>query len=515
LEHADANADVALYPVKRRGLLVAAVMGASMIQFLDSTIANVAIPHMQTSLSASLDTISWVLTSYIVASVIAMPMSGWLADRVGSRRLFLIAVTGFIISSMLCGIATGLFEMVVYRMLQGICGAFIGTMSQSILFDITAPSGQARAMAIWGMTVMIGPISGPVIGGWLTDTLSWRWCFYVNVPIGIPTLAILWWLLPSRPVVRRHFDLFGFSMLALGLATLQLMLDRGQQQDWFESWEIRIEALVALSAFWIFAVQLFTAKSPLFDRSFLRNSNFMIGMAFQVIMGMMMVGLSALMPPMLQSLFGYSVIDTGLLLAPRGVGVLIGMVVATRLATKVDVRIFVLVGFSITVWTLWQMTQWSLTMDSTPFAITGFIQGLGMGMTFMPLNLMAFSTVPPQFRTDGSSLLNLSRSMGASAGIAVIVALLSRNIQTSHADIAGNVTSMTLPAVDPSSLDRFGAAGETAMAILNGEITRQAAMIAYLDDFQVMMYGVLLFMPLTLLLRPAKPQKGAEAPVME
>jgi MFS transporter, DHA2 family, multidrug resistance protein len=487
---------------------MAAVMGASVIQFLDSTIANVAIPHMQTSLGASLDTVTWVLTSYIVASVIAMPITGWLSDRVGSRRLFLFAVTGFILASMLCGVAANLTSMVLFRILQGICAAFMGPMSQSIMYDISKPSQQAKAMAIWGMTVMIGPISGPVIGGWLTDTLSWRWCFYVNLPIGIPTLIVLWWLLPSRDVVKRRFDILGFSMLAIGLATAQLLLDRGQQNDWFESWEARIEAIIAISAFWIFAVQLYVAKHALFERTLLRNSNFVIGMGFQIFMGVMMIGISALMPPMMQNLFGYSVIDTGILLAPRGFGVFLSMAIATRLAGKIDVRMFVVLGFSIVSWTLWQMTGWSLEMEANTFAVIGFIQGLGMGMTFMPLNLMAFSTLKPHQRTDGASLLNLARSMGGSMGISVIITLLARSIQTSHSDLSSSVTSFNIPSVDLSSIDRFGRVGEAGMRMLDGEINRQSAMIAYLNDFQLLFFITVALIPMALFLKPPKIQSG-------
>ena len=227
--------DQAAYPVKNKALLTLAVMGATIIQILDSTIANVAIPHMQTSLGATMDTITWVLTSYIIASAVAMPITGWLSDRIGSRNLFLGAVAGFILASMLCGIATSLTEMVAFRIFQGVCAAFIGPLSQTILLDINKPSDAPRAMSIWGMGIMIAPILGPMIGGWLTENYNWRWVFYINLPIGIPTLAILWWLLPSRPINRRQLDRFGFAMLAIGLATLQLLVDRGQQEDWLQS----------------------------------------------------------------------------------------------------------------------------------------------------------------------------------------------------------------------------------------------------------------------------------------
>lgn len=491
--------------VKHKGLLTLAVMGASIVQILDSTIANVAIPHMQTSLGATQDSVTWVLTSYIIASAVSIPITGWLSDRIGSRRLFLFAVAGFIITSMLCGAATNLTQMVIFRIFQGICGAFIGPLSQTILLDINPPERAPKAMAVWGMGIMVAPILGPVIGGWLTESYNWRWVFYINLPIGLPTLFLLWWLLPSRPLVRRRLDLLGFSLLALGLATLQLMLDRGQHVDWFQSWEIWIECLVAVSALWMFLVHQITAKKPMFSRELVANRNFLTALGFMVLIGMMMFGIFALFPPMLQSLFGYTVLDTGILLAPRGVGILASMFIASRLTGKLDARIIVATGFILTAYSLWEMTHWSLEMDWHPIVLTGLIQGLGMGFVFIPMNALAFATLSPNLRTDGSSLLYLLRSLGGSMGISVMTTALARNIQVSHEDLAGHVTAYSMSSVDPSSADRLGAAGEAAMRILDGEITRQAAMIAYLDDFTLMMFAVLVCIPFVMLLKPATP----------
>lgn len=476
-----------------------------MIQILDSTIANVAIPHMQSSLGATLDSVTWVLTSYIVASAVAMPMTGWLSDRVGSRNLFLIAVTGFIVTSMLCGVAASLTQMVVFRILQGLTAAFIGPMSQTILLDINPPTRAAKAMALWGMGVMIAPIFGPMIGGWLTESYNWRWVFYINLPVGIPTLALLWWLLPSRAIARRRLDLFGFGMLALGLATLQLLLDRGQHLDWFESWEIRIELIIVVAALWMFAVQQATAKRPLFDRSLLINRNFLTAMLFSAVVGVIMFGSFALLPPMLQNLFGYTVFDTGLLLAPRGLGVLASIIIASRLAGRVDVRWVISAGFAITAGSVWMMTGWALEMERGPILLTGFIQGLGMGLTFMPLNVVAFSTISPAHRTEGASLLYLSRSLGGSIGISIATTTLARGIQINHEEIGSRVTSSSISTIDPATADRWGNLGDAAMKLLDLEVNRQAAMIAYLNDFQLMMIIVLMFAPLILLIKPAQP----------
>lgn len=497
-----------LLAVKNKGLLTLAIMGAAMIQILDSTIANVAIPHMQSSLGATQDTVTWVLTSYIVAGAIAMPMTGWLADRVGSRRLFILSTIGFIVTSMLCGISVSLTEMVIFRVFQGVCAAFIAPLSQSILLDINPPERAPQAMALWGMGIMAAPIFGPMIGGWLTENYNWRWVFYINLPIGIPTVALLLWLLPSRPIHKRYFDGLGFGALALGLATLQLLLDRGQHEDWFESWEIRIEAIIAVSALWVFFVHQATTKKPMFDRELVTDRNFITSLAFMIMIGVMMFGIFALMPPMLQSLFGYTVFDTGLLLAPRGVGILIAMQIAARFTGKVDARLTVGFGLIVTIYSLWQMTGWGLMMDWHSVALTGLIQGLGMGFVFIPMNQLAFATLSMRHRTDGSSLLYLVRSIGGSLGISVMTTMLARNMQTSHEDLSAHITSSSMAAMDPSTVDRFQTLGEAAMMTLNGEVTRQAAMIAYLDNFQFMMILLIAFLPMVLLLRPARMSPG-------
>jgi DHA2 family multidrug resistance protein len=498
----------AALPVEHRGLLTVAVMGASIIQILDSTIANVAIPHMQTSLGATIDSVTWVLTSYILASAVAMPAAGWLSDRVGSRRLFLFAVAGFIVTSMLCGIATSLTQMVIFRILQGICAAFIGPLSQTILLDINPPEKAPRAMQVWGMGIMIAPIFGPMIGGWLTESYNWRWVFYINLPIGIPTLALLWWLLPSRPVTERKLDVFGFAMLALGLASLQLMLDRGQHEDWFESWEIIIELGVAIAAFWMFAIHSMTTKKPLFDPNMVTNGNFLTALMFGSLIGLMMYGIFALLPPMLQNIYGYTVFDTGALLAPRGIGILIGMIVAGRLVTFLDIRWIIFSGFSLVALSMWLMTGWAIEMGAWHFITVGLLQGFGMGVTFMPTNVIAFSTLPLSVRTDASSLLYLARSLGGSLGISISVTMLTRSMQVNHEELGGRITSSSFDVIDPSTADRFGVLGDAVMRVLDLEVNRQAAMIAYLSDFQLMFYMVLAFLPLVLLIKPVKPEVG-------
>lgn len=496
--------DVALLPVRNNVLLVVGIMTASLIQILDTTIANVAIPHMQASLGATPDEISWVLTSYIIATAVAMPITGWLADRIGSRRLFILSTAGFIAASMLCGMAQDITQMVLFRALQGVSGAFIAPLSQAALIDTNKPSMQPQMMALWGMGIMIGPILGPLLGGWLTEEWNWRAVFYVNLPLGAVALFLLITLLPSRPIARRRFDLFGFALLAITLTSIQLLLDRGNHVDWFASVEAWIYAGLAISAGWMAAIHFFTARRPLFDRTLFADPNFVVAVAISVAVGMVMFATVALLPPMLQQLFGYSVIGTGMALMPRGVGTLVSMQISGMLVRRgVDARYLMALGFVIAAYSLYDMAGWSLAVDRERIVWTSFVQGIGIGLVFIPMNSLAFATLPPALRTEGSSLLNLARSMGSSVGISIVTSLLAINLQVSHQDLGAHVTSSATDVIDVATVDRFQVLGATILAAIDGEVNRQAAMIAYVNDFWLMMWLSLAAVPLILLMRKA------------
>ncbi len=507
---AHAGEDRAQLVTPHKALLTVAIMAAMVMQVLDTTITNVSLPHMKSSLGASDETIAWVLTSYILASAIAIPITGWLADRFGTRRLFLGSVGLFVLASMLCGIAQNLPEMVLFRTIQGIGGAFLGPLAQSLMLDINKPSEQARAMSVYGMGVMVGPIMGPIVGGWLTEAMDWRWCFYVNVPVGIACLAGLFFLLPEKPLRERDFDIPGFALLAVGLASLQLMLDRGQNQDWFSSTEIWIEAGVALSALWMFGVHLVTARKPLFPPELLADRNFVTGAIFMFIIGMIMLAVLAVLPSLLEGIYGYPVTDTGVILAARGVGVLITMSMAGKLMSYVDARIMVAGGFIVSATSLWMMTGWTIDQGWQPIVISGVIQGLGIGFVFVPLQVLAFGTLPPSYRTEGAAVLNLTRNIGSSIGIAIVMALLARNIQVSHEDLAAHVTSTALP-LDLANLTLLGNYGTAALAMIDSAVNQQAAMIAYLDDFWLMAIACFAAAPMALFLRKPKPRTPGEA----
>jgi MFS transporter, DHA2 family, multidrug resistance protein len=502
-------ADVPRLPVRNQPLLLVGIMAASLLQILDTTIANVAIPHMQSSLGATADSVTWVLTSYIIASAVAMPITGWLADRVGARRLFIGSVAGFIFASMLCGMAQNLEQMVVFRAFQGVAGAFIPPLSQSFMLDTNRPSRHPQVMAIWGIGIMLGPILGPILGGWLTESANWRWVFYVNLPIGILSLAILWAELPQRGGERRRFDLVGFALLGLALASLQLMLDRGNHVDWFDAGEIWLYAFIAASAGWMVIIHFATSKNPLFATSLFADRNLAIGLMFMIVVGVVLFANMALMPPLLQHLFGYDVIDTGLVLMPRGVGVLISMQISGQLLKRgADPRWIVAAGFAIAAYSQWQMAQWSLGADTWQFVSDGLVQGLGLGLIFIPVNVTSFSTLPPQLRTDGSSLLNLARSLGASVGISITTILLAANIQRGHEEIGGRLDPGALANIDVATIDRYQSAGQAALQMIDNEVNRQAAMVAYIDDFYLMMWLALAAVPLALFMRKAGSRPG-------
>lgn len=485
-------------------LISVAVMCASLVQFLDQTIANVAIPHMQASLNASPDTVTWVLTSFIVAGAVAIPASGWVAAQFGTRRPFLLALGAFIGSSMLCGIAANLGQMVAFRILQGVAAAFIAPLAQTILLDITEPAKHTRALSIWGITSMLGPIIGPTLGGFLTDNFNWRWVFYINAPVGIPALLILWRLLPDTASKPRRFDLFGYAFLALAVASLQLMLDRGQLNDWFESVETTAELVIAICAFWIFLVHTGFTRNPLFPGAVVRNPWVILSAVFGSVMGVVMMGIAALLPTLFQTIYGYSVMQTGMVMAPRGLGVLIVMLFIPRLLAVLPLRVILTAGFATGAFSIWQMTQWTIVMPRWEIGLSAFVQGIGMGMLMVPTNFIAFSSVPATMRTDCSGFLNLIRNIAGSTGITLMVVMLSRSGQVVHSELVPYLTAMRL-GIPPSVLGAFGGIDVAGAELANAEITRQATMVAYINVFEILFLLSLAVIPLCLMVRGKAP----------
>jgi DHA2 family multidrug resistance protein len=498
--------DAATSEVINREMVTATVMLATLMQALDITIANVALPYMQGSLSATSDQINWVLTSYIVAAAIITPATGWLEARFGRKPLFLTAVIGFIVTSMLCGAAVSLAQMVVFRLLQGIFGAPLVPLSQSVLLDAYPREQQGQAMAVFGLGVMLGPILGPTLGGWLTDSYSWRWVFYVNLPLGVLCGFGIFLFLGRRadwPLARR-LDWLGFASLSLGIGALQLLLDRGERLDWFASREIQLEAALCMLGFYLFTVHSLTASDPFIDLALFRDRNYVIGIMLIFIVGVVLLATLSLLTPYLERLMNYPVLTAGLVLAPRGVGTMAAMLLAGQLIRFVDARLLIATGLGITAFSLYLMTSFTPDVSQGTLVRTGLLQGFGIGFVFVALGTVAFGTLPPALRTQGTGLFNLMRNIGASIGISMMGYLLVRNSAVTQAGLVEHVTPFRQVVGDHAQ--QLGLAIPGGRAALAQLVTAQAESVAFIDNFKLMMFVSLLAIPLVMLVqRPRRP----------
>lgn len=487
----------------RRGWITLSIMLATIMQALDTTIANVALPSMQGSMSATSEQISWVLTSYIVAAAIATPLTGFLAGRLGRKRLFVISVVGFTLTSLLCGIAASLQQMVLFRLLQGLFGAGLVPLSQAVLLDTYPQERHGSAMAMWGMGVMVGPILGPTLGGYLTEVINWRWVFYINLPIGILSLLGIIFFVPETSQNKRRFDLFGFALLGISIGALQLMLDRGQSLDWFSSVEIQLEATVALATFLVFLAHMFTHREPFLEPQLFRNRNLVIGLIFIFLVGIILLATLALLPPFLQNLMGYPVITTGLVLAPRGLGSMAAMMIVGRIVGRVDVRYLILTGLILIGTSLMEMASFNAEVSSLRVGLTGVLQGLGLGLVFVPLSTITFATLETRFRTEATAMFSLMRNIGSSIGISIMVTLVARNTQINHQSLGESLTPFrsAFEAFNlPGGIDKGSTEG---LMMLNKMATEQAATISYLNDFRLMAWVTFAAIPLVLLFHSA------------
>ena len=413
-----------------RGIITICMIAAALLQVLDATIANVALPHMQGSLSAATDQISWVLTSYLISAAIVMPSIAWIAGRFGRRRVVLVCMAGFTMGSMLCGTAQSLEQMVIYRLIQGVFGAGLVPMSQSVILDIYTLAERGKAMSMWSAGIMVGPIIGPTLGAWLTDTYDWRWVFYVNVPIGVVGFAGIWLYLPAGTLERaRRFDWLGFVSLAVGIAGFQLVLDRGETKDWFGSYEIVIEATMCVVGFYLFAVQPLLAKHPFISRQILNNRNFVTSILLCFAVGAVLNSTSALLPPYFQGLAGYPDVS---------------------IAAQIPMQM---------------------------------LQGASMTIVFTPMQLVAFSNVPGALRTEASGLMSLFRNFGGSTGVATLETLLVRNTQASHQDLARFATPFNRALQSGAAHQAWDPAVAGGAMRLDAMVNHQAQIIAYSDDF--------------------------------
>ncbi|WP_372782714.1 DHA2 family efflux MFS transporter permease subunit [Phenylobacterium sp.] len=492
--------------------ITGALMLATLMNTLDSTIANVTLPHMQGSVSASQDQIIWVLTSYIIATAIMTPLSGWLSQKIGRKTMFLASIAGFTFASILCGVATNLPELVIFRLIQGVAGASLIPLSQTVMLDIYPQRLIPRVMSIWSAAVILGPIIGPTLGGWLTEDFSWRWVFYINVPIGILAFLGIWTFMDRDDGGRqRPFDFLGFGALVLFIGGFQLLVDRGPSQDWFDSKEIWIETAICIAGLWIFIVQTMTAEHPFFHRDLAKDGNFVGTTLFGMFVGVMLFSVSALLPSMMQTLLGYSALQAGVASMTRGLGSFIAFLAVPMLVARFGPRSVLLVGILLSSLALWQMGQFDLSMTPGPIEMAGFIQGIGTGLLFAPLNTLAYAKLAPVHRTEGTIVSTMARSLGSSAGISVLQAMLIRDAAAAHSGLSEHIT-VTDPVIRWATPRMFDLQSVTGLAALNGEVTRQGTMISYDALFGSMAIGCLLLAPSLLLLKSPKrpPPSGPE-----
>ena len=498
------RADTEIDPAVRI-MLTVCVMMATIMQALDTTIANVALPYMQGALSTTQDQVNWVLTSYIVAAAIMTSPIGWMSVRFGKKKLFIVCAAGFTVASMLCGAAQDINQMVLFRLLQGVFGAALVPLSQTVMLDIYPPAQRGSAMAIWGMGVMLGPIMGPTLGGWLTDNYSWRWVFFVNLPFGILTvLGLSVFMTESKTNREVPFAWFGFLTLSLGIGALQMMLDRGEDQGWFGSGEIVLEAILSAVGFYFFIADSVTARRPFIPLGIFRDWNFAIALIFMFLIGVILLATMALVTPYLQNLMGYPVLSAGILLGSRGLGTFFAMSIVGRLIGKIEARRLVFLGLVLATGSLWYMVYWSPESSAQSIAIVSVVQGLGLGFVFVPLNTIAFATLPTQLRTDATAMWTLIRNIGSSIGISVVIARLTTMTTTFHSQLAEQISPFNDALRAPIVSNILSTATDSGRAMLDGLLTQQAAIMAYSNDYLLMTFVSLAAFPLLFLLRSSK-----------
>ena len=491
-------------PLERLLITVPCMLASTMVA-VDITIANVALPHMQASLSASQEQILWVLTSYLVASAIATPLSGWLAGRVGRKNVMLFSVAGFTLASALCGLATDLQTIILARFLQGAFGAGLVPLSQAILLDINPPEEHGKAMAIFALGSMAGPIIGPTLGGWLTDALSWRWVFFINIPFGLFAFLGMMAFLRRRPSrLQTRFDLLGFVLVSIALTTLQLILDRGEHLDWFDSGEIRVYALVCALAAYLMVVHMATARDTFIRPSLFRDRNFAIGSIFSMMIGVVAFATIPMIVVMTQSLLGYSALQAGLISLPRAIGTLTSMLIVSRVLKYVDTRAVIVTGLVLMGTGMLMYSHVDLYVDQRTLVLCGLVQGLGSGMIFVPLSVIVFSTLDPALRNEGAAIFALTRNVGNAVGISAIQYEYLHFIAQSRSDLVQHVRPDN-PAFGWARPD-FDFGSQQSLAAIYGEISRQATMVGDVTLFHFVFVLTLCLIPLVLLMRVRKTQ---------
>ena len=503
-------------PGLRRNMVTICAMTATIMQALDTTIANVALPYMQGSLSASQDQINWVLTSYIVAAAIMTAPVGWIANRFGRKRIFVVCSAGFTIASVMCGVAQDINQMVLFRLLQGVFGAALVPLSQAVMLDSYALHERAKAMSIWGMGVMMGPIMGPSLGAWLTESYSWHWVFFVNLPFGIVTVTgLMLFMDETRTDSKLRFDWFGFAALAIGIGAMQLALDRGEQLGWLESNEIIAEGIVSVIGFYYFFAHSFTTARPFIQFAIFKDRNFISGCVFMAVMGLVLYSTMALSSPYLQNVIGYPILTAGLLLATRGSGTFLAMMLVGRTMKYIEARTLIIGGLSLMSLSLFFMTGWTDQTSVPVIIIVSIAQGFGLGLVFVPLSTVAFLTLPNQLRTDGTAMLTLLRNVASSIGISIVIAQLTEGGRRVYAILSEHINPFNSALQMPDVRGLINLNSDSGRALADAVVGLQAQIIAFSLDYQMVMVITLCAIPLAFMIGSSKAAMRKQSQVPE
>ena len=521
------ESNAAWTPATNPWLIAGTVMLATFMEVLDTSIANVSLPHIAGNLSATIDESTWVLTSYLISNAIILPLTGWLSMLFGRKRLYMTCVMIFTVSSLLCGIAPNLFLLILFRVLQGAGGGGLQPISQAILVESFKKKQQGMAMAIYGMGIVVAPIIGPTLGGWITDNFSWRWIFLINVPIGVLSIVLTSALVQDPPYLFRKtlkqglkIDFIGLGLLAVGLGFLQVMLDKGEREDWFESRFIVWCAVIGFAGLVSVVIWELRQSQPLVDLRLFRQRNYSMATFMMFVMGVVLYGTTVLLPIQLQSLMGYTAEWAGLVLSPGGIMTLLGMPLVGRLLLVVQPRWMVVCGLIILGAGMYRLSALNLQTDFWTFVTTWTISRAGMPFLFVPINVMAFAFIPREKTNNATGLINLTRNLGGSVGISVVTALQSRFSQVSQNNLVGHITPLNpvyngrlehLQGVLQSAGASSTQASAQAHAILYGEVLRQSAMLAYVDVFRILAWTCFAMIPLMFLMRPVQPREGTSA----
>lgn len=483
-------------------LIAIAVMLTTVMEVLDLTIVNVAMPNMMGTLEASTDQITWVLTSYVVASAIFMPLTGFLVNRLGRKRLLLINIVGFLIASILCGTATSLTEMVIFRALQGVFGASLVPLSQFILRDTFPDSQIGKAMAIWGVGIMVGPVLGPTLGGYITDNFNWRWVFYINVPFCIAAFFMCKKLITETPIKKIKMDYLSVALMAVGIGALQVFLDRGNTVDWFSAPSTRWLCFTFITCLTIFVIRGLKIPDNIINLRLFKDRNFSASTFMLTIFGSGIFGTIALQPLLMENLMGYQADTAGLMMAPRGIASAIAMAMAPKLMKHFDIRALVAIGIALCAISTFWLANLNLLIGPSPLIWASVIQGLGMGIFFIPLSAVCFATLPPAAYAEAAGLFSFGRSMGISIGISLLSTLLTRQSQTNWNRFNANIRP-TNPNFQAWIANHHltGLSYQQTLAVLSQQVSQQATMMGFINCFWAVTLSFIIMLPLVFLLK--------------